>query len=68
MVITAMTPNIDGHLYAETEDEHRNKKLTPLILFIATSDIHGNSSISAMTIVDGKLAMAGKIVRREDQT
>lgn len=66
MVITAMTPNLDGHLYVKQVDEHRKEKLLPVVLFVATSDMHGNSAISVMVISNGKLAMGnGDIIRDE---
>lgn len=66
MLVTAMTPNIDSHLYVETEDEHRTKTKHLVILFAAMTDAHGNSAIVPVALVDGKLVPGGKRLVRDE--
>lgn len=68
MVITAITPNIDSHLFVEVEDENRKVHKCLVLLFVAMADHNsGQSTIAPVALVEGKLSIGGKrLIRHED--
>lgn len=66
-MITSLTPNLDGFLFAETEDENRVKTKHPVILFAALFEASNQqAAIVPFVLIDGKLAPAnGRLIRDE---